>query len=74
MHFFEYFLGWNLKIISSKLKWAPSNLSIAKVCNKIKIPKFGTKMPYLGIFGVKFWKTTVIFKIKKMGFNSHNDI
>ena len=57
-----------------RLKWAPSNLSIAKVCNKIKIPKLGTKISYLGIFGLEVWKTIVIFKFKKRRFNSYNDI
>ena len=27
------------------------------------MPKFGTKMPYMGIFGLEFFKTIVIFEI-----------
>ena len=32
------------------------------------MPKFGTKMPYMGIFGLEFFKTIVIFEITTLEF------
>ena len=62
MPYFD-FLGWNLKIILSYLKSAPSNLSNCKISRKNKMLKFGTKNVYLRIFGLEFLNTIVIFKI-----------
>ena len=33
-----------------------------------KMPKFGTKMPYLGNFGLEFGKNMVIFEITVLEF------
>ena len=45
------------KKLLSYLKSAPLNLSNCKVSrNNAKMPEFGTKMPYLGIFGQEFSK------------------
>ena len=38
----------------------------AKFSEKIKMPEFGTKIPYLGIFGLVFQKTIVIFEINTL--------
>ena len=39
-----------------------------KFREKTKAPKFGTKMPYLGISGLEFENNTVIFEINTLGF------
>ena len=39
------------------------NCQNAKFCTKIKILKFGIKMPYLSIFWVKFWKIMISFHV-----------
>ena len=46
----------DLGIFSLEFDWnqRPRICVIAKLCRKTKMPKFGTKMPYLGIFGVAF--------------------
>ena len=47
------FLGWNLKVIKSYLKSAPSNSSNCKILRKkiTKISKFGIKNTEFGILG-----------------------
>ena len=61
------FFVWNLKTILSYLKSAPIVL-IGKFREKIKIPNLGTKMTYLGSFGIEFRKTIIIFEISTLEF------
>ena len=68
----------------SYLRSAPSNLLNAKFCKKAKMPKLGTKnallgyfwqeMPYLGIFGLEFWKAIVIFEISTLKFVKYESL
>ena len=39
-----------------------------KFREKVKMPNLGPKMPYLGIFGLEFQKTIVIFQISTLKF------
>ena len=50
------------------LKSTLSNLSKCKVWCKIKIPKFGTKIAYLGIFGQEVENNIAIFEISTLKF------
>ena len=50
------------------LKQHYKNSQIAKICQKIKMPKFRTKMPYLGLFEREFSQTIVIFEINTLKF------
>ena len=59
---FRYFGVVNLKNLLSYLKSAPSNFPKCNISCKNKTSKFGTKMPYLGIFRLKFEETVVILK------------
>ena len=57
------------KKLLSYLKSAPSNLSNCKILlKKQKCINLGPKIPYLGIFGLKFRKTIVIFEISPLKF------
>ena len=49
------------------MKSAPSNLSNCKTLRK-KCLNLGPKMSYLGILGLEFWKTIVIFEISTFEF------
>ena len=50
-------------------KSAPSNLSNCKILQKKKkSPNVQPDMPYLGIFGVDFWKTMSIFEMRTLKF------
>ena len=53
---------FGLKIILSYLKSAPSNLLNSNFRVKMKMPKFGIKMPYLSTFGLEFENDIVIFE------------
>ena len=53
--FIWVFLGWNFQKLLSYLKLAPSDLYNIKVC-------WEPKMPYLGIFRLKFENDIVIFE------------
>ena len=58
------FLSCNLKKLLLFLKSALSNLLINKVlCKKKETSNVEPKIPYLGIFGLRFWKTIVTFGI-----------
>ena len=59
--FIWVFLGWNFQKLLSYLKLAPSDLYNIKVC-------WEPKMPYLGVFGLKFENNIVIFEISTLAF------
>ena len=52
------------------MKLAPSNFSNFKILQKKKKKtlNLGSKIPYLGIFGLQFEKTNVIFEICSIKF------
>ena len=69
MPYLGVFFDWNLKTILSYMKSAPSNLSNCKISRKKQnCLNLGPKMFYLGIFGLKFQKTSVIFEISTLEF------
>ena len=62
-------LDWNLKRILSYLKSASLNLSTCKILGKKqKCLNLVPKMPYLGIFGLEFENSIVIFEISTLEF------
>ena len=63
---FGSFWDWNLKRMLLYLKLAFSDLSVWKIFWKNEMPKFETKIPYLGIFGLEFWKTISVFEISTL--------
>ena len=65
------FLGKNFKKLLPYLKSAASNLPYCKIYKARKIPKFVTKMPYLGIFRLKFKNNIIKFELRTQ--NLSND-
>ena len=66
---FGYFWAEIYKQYLPYLKLAPSNLSIRKILEKKQNwLSLGPNVPYLGIFGLEFYKTFVIFEISTLKF------
>ena len=65
---FGYFWARILKNFSQIWNQHPRSRLIANFCDKLKMPKFGPKMLYLGIFGLKFENCFVIFEISLLEF------
>ena len=58
------FLGWNWIEFCQIWNQHPRTCLLAKFREKMKTPKFGAKMSYLGILELEFGKAIVIFEIK----------
>ena len=65
---FEYFWVGIWKWYCDTWNPHPQIWLIAKFCEKPKTPKFGIKNDFLGIFGLEFQKTIVIFEINSLKF------
>ena len=62
---FGYFWARILKNYYHVLNQHPLN---AKFCKETKMPKFGNKNAFLGIFGMEFENDIVIFEISTLEF------
>ena len=65
---FEYFWAGIWKLYCHTWNQQARVCLIAKFCEKTKTLKFRSKRPYLGIFGLGFQKTIVIFEINSLEF------